>query len=76
MPKKVHFSYNHCENILRKAGAKQASSGAAIELSKTIERMAMEISKRAALFADDEARLKVTVNDVKCAVGEFLHSVQ
>ncbi len=70
----VRFSLYHCHHILRKAGAKQASAEAAEELCKTIEDIALEISKRAALFADDAARKKVVREDVKSAVKEFLES--
>ena len=65
------FSLHHCRYILKKAGAKQASSGASEELCKAIENIAMDISKRTVLFADDNARLKVTRKDVKSAVEEF-----
>ena len=74
MPK-ARFSQNHCHKILRKAGAKQASSGASKELCKAIEEIALDISRKAVLFADDDARLKVTLEDVKAAVKEFLQSM-
>ena len=75
MTKRIQFSYNHCRTVLKQAGAKQASPEAVEELRQAIESMAFEISKRAALFADDEARFRVTVKDVRSAVREFLHSV-
>jgi histone H3/H4 len=71
MPKR-DFSYHNCLKILRKAGAKQVSSGAAEELRRTIEQIALDISKRAILFADDGARLKVTAEDVRSAFRELL----
>ena len=67
-----HFSHDHFYRILRKAGAKQASGEATEELRTAIESIAMEISKRAALFADDAARFRVEAEDVRCAVREFL----
>jgi histone H3/H4 len=68
------FSYHHCHRILREAGAKQASYEASEELCKTLENIALDISRRAVLFADDNARLKVTREDVKSAYKEFLRS--
>ncbi len=70
----ARFSRSHCRYILRRAGAKEASSDAAEELCEAIENIALDISKRAVLFADDGARLKVSKDDVKAAVQEFLQS--
>ncbi|MDG6905029.1 MAG: histone [Nitrososphaerota archaeon] len=68
----AHFSYNHCEFLLRKGGAKQASNEAAIELANILELAALEISKKAALFADDEDRFRVIARDVKKGFQEYL----
>ncbi len=42
------------------------------ELRKSIEDVALEISSRVDLFADDTSRLKVTAEDVRTAVKESL----
>jgi histone H3/H4 len=44
---------------------------AAEELSKSLEKIAFEIAKIAVLCADDEARLKVTDEDVRSALREY-----
>lgn len=67
-----HFSYHHCEFLLRKSGARQASNEAAIELAKILEKVALEISRKAALFADDEDRFRVLPVDVKKGFLEYL----
>ncbi|MGI0083791.1 MAG: histone [Nitrososphaerales archaeon] len=72
--REARFSHNHCHAILRRAGAKHASFDAVEELAKAIENIAWDVSKRAVLFADDHARLKVTREDVRAAVQEFLQS--
>ena len=44
------------------------------ELRKAIESIALDISKRAVLFADDAARYRVESEDVRYAVKEFLEA--
>lgn len=73
MPR-ASFSKRHCERVLRKAGAVQVSSGAIEELRMAIEKYALDISKRAILFAHDSARYRVIRKDVKDGVKEFLSS--
>ena len=68
----VKFSLRRCYRILRKGGAGQVSDESVAELRKSIEDIALEVSRRAALFADDASRVKVTAEDVRSAVKEFL----
>lgn len=53
----------------------QASEQAILEFQKLVESVALEIAKRACLFADDEARRKVLPSDVKKGFEEFLSSL-
>jgi histone H3/H4 len=71
-PAEIRLSRRQCRRILGKAGAKQASVGAAEELRDSIEALALDISRRAVVFADDVARVKVKRKDVKAAFEEFL----
>jgi len=50
------------------------SEEAVEELRKTIDNVALDIAKRAVLFADDAARFRVESEDVRCAMKEFLES--
>lgn len=61
---------------MKNAGAKQVSSEAVDELQETLATIALDISKRAILFAGDEARLKVNRQDVKKATEEFFRSMR
>lgn len=59
-----------------KKSAKQVSDEAVEEFQRIMEEIAFEISRKAFLFADDEERLKVTLEDVKNAKREFFESYQ
>lgn len=50
----------------------QASEEAILEFQKLVENVALEIAKRAYLFADDEARRKVLPSDVRKGFEEFM----
>jgi histone H3/H4 len=52
------------ERILRKAGAKRVSKGAAEEFSKFLEELAGEIAADAAQLAQHSGRITVTERDV------------
>jgi histone H3/H4 len=52
------------ERILRKAGAKRVSKGAAEEFSKFLEEFAGEIARDAAELAQHSGRVTVTEQDV------------
>ncbi len=73
MPK-AGFSFYNCRSILKKGGPVMVSDEAVEELQRTMERIAFEISRLAALFADDAARRKVSAEDVRNATKEFLDS--
>ncbi|MHB1907594.1 MAG: hypothetical protein ACYCQJ_01835 [Nitrososphaerales archaeon] len=75
MRKEAHFDRYNCYEFLRKGGAVQASEQAILEFQKLVESVALEIAKRACLFADDEARRKVLPSDVKKGFEEFLSSL-
>lgn len=68
------FPYVYCRRLLRKAGAKQVGLDAVSELHKTMEYIALEISKRAVLFAEDDLRFRVNREHVKAGLREFLES--
>lgn len=52
------------ERILRKAGAKRVSKGAAQEFSKFLEELAGEIASDASQLAQHSGRVTVTEQDV------------
>ena len=67
---KAEFSFFTCRAFLKK-NAKQVSDEAVEEFQRIMEEIAFGISKKAFLFADDEDRLKVTMEDVKDAKREY-----
>jgi histone H3/H4 len=69
---KAEFSYYKCMGLMKKAGARQVSEDAVVEFRKIVEEIALDISKRAVLFAEDAERLKVLPEDVRNAKREFL----
>ncbi len=69
------IKFQHCYKILKDAGAGRVSPEAVEELQKTVENIALDVSKRAVLFAGDEARVRVTRKDLKAALEEFFRSV-
>lgn len=70
----VRFSYDHCRQILKRAGATQVSSEAVEQLQSIIEDIALDVSKRAVLFARDDERFKVKKEDLRAGAREFLES--
>ncbi|MHB8566428.1 MAG: histone [Nitrososphaerales archaeon] len=69
---KAEFSYYNCMGFLKKAGAVQVSEEAVEEFRKIVEEIAVDIAKRAVLFAEDADRLKVAVEHVRNANKDFL----
>jgi histone H3/H4 len=69
---KKRFADLHCENILREAGARQVKVEAIGELRKSIENIALEISKRAVDIAYENSRWKVNREDILRGVEELL----
>ncbi len=70
---KAEFSFFTCRAFL-KVNAKQMSDEAVLEFRKIMEEIALDISKRAFLFADDEERFRVVAEDVKNAKREYIQS--
>ncbi len=59
------------KRLIEKSGAKHVSGDAAEELSKILEKKALEISKKAAALAKYSGRRTVMKKDIKMAAKEF-----
>jgi histone H3/H4 len=55
------------EKIIREAGARRVSEGAAIELAEILEKIGTDISIRAMKLARHAGRKTVTASDIKLA---------
>ena len=55
------------EKIIREAGARRVSEGAAVELAELLEKIGTDISVRALKFARHAGRKTVTALDIKLA---------
>ena len=55
------------EKIIREAGARRVSEGAAVELAELLEKIGTDISVRALKFARHAGRKTVTASDIKLA---------
>ena len=55
------------EKIIREAGARRVSEGAAVELSDVLERIGIDISARALRLAKHAGRKTVTRADIRLA---------
>jgi len=57
------------DRLIRKAGAKRVSEEAAIEMTKVLEQTALEIAKKANLFAHHAGRKTVVSEDIQLALN-------
>jgi len=55
------------EKIIREAGARRVSEGAAVELAEVLEKIGGDISARALKLAKHAGRKTVTASDIKLA---------
>jgi len=67
----VEFPVMPFERIIKKAGAKRVSYGAAEELAKVMEEKTTEIAEEAAALAKHAGRKTVIADDIRLARKKF-----